>query len=565
MEERVWHSSYEPEVPRSLDYPQVPVYQFLYEAASKKPDGLAIIFFERKFTFAWLKEQVERFATALFTMGVKKDDRVALMLPNCPQIVIAYYGALRAGAAVVLTNPMYVEREIEHQMNDSGTETIVALDHLWPRLAKVKDKTPLRNVILTGMADYMPFPLSALYPVKARRDKLAVGIPPGSGAISFKNLLATTGAKPPAVTHDLADDPAVFQYTGGTTGLSKGAVLTHRNLVVNTLQNRAWIHQARWGEEVVLGVLPLFHSYGMTCVMNIAVVLASPMVLLPRFVVTDLLKAIQKHRVRLFPGAPTMYVAINNHPDLKKYDLSSIEACNSGSAPLMAETQARFQEITGGRLVEGYGLSETSPTTHANPIWGKSKIGSVGVPYPDTDAKIVDLETGEKELPPGEVGELIIKGPQVMKGYWNRPEETAKALRDGWLYTGDIAKMDEEGYFYIVDRKKDLIIAGGFNIYPRDVEEVLFEHPKVMEAAVAGIPDPYRGETVKAYVVLKPGETATEEEIIAFCRERMAAFKAPRLLEFRTSLPKTMVGKVLRRVLVEEDKVKMAKEGEGVV
>ncbi len=564
MGEKVWLKSYEPEVRPTLDYPEVPVYQFLYDSAAKRPNGDAIIFFNRKFSYGWLKDQVERFATALTAMGVKGGDRVALMLPNCPQIVIGYYGALRIGAIVVLTNPMYVERELEYQMNDSGAQTIVALDHFWPRVAKVKDKTPLKNIIVTGMADYMPFPLSSLYPVKAKRDKLVVGVQPGSGAVSFKQLLAATRPAPPSVAHNWADDTAVLQYTGGTTGLSKGAMLTHKNLVSNVTQCRAWFHRSRWGEEVMLGALPLFHSYGMTSVMNMATSLGSAMILLPRFVVKDVLDNIQKHKATIFCGAPTMYVACNNHPDIKKYNLKSIESCVSGSAALMSETQTKFQDITGGKLVEGYGLSETSPVTHTNPIWGTGKIGSIGLPVSDTDSKIVDLETGEKELPPGEIGELIIKGPQVMKGYWNKPEETAKSLRDGWLYTGDIAKMDEDGYFYIVDRKKDIIIAGGFNIYPRDVEEVLFEHPKVMEAAVAGIPDPYRGETVKAYVVLKPGETATEEEIIQFCRERMAAYKAPRLVEFRPALPKTMVGKVLRRVLVEEEKAKMAKEGEGI-
>ena len=564
MGERIWLKSYEPEVPPTLDYPKVPIYQFLYEAAAKRPHGDAIIFFNRRFSYSWLRDQVERFATALTNLGVKKGDRVALMLPNCPQIVIGYYGSLRIGAVVVLTNPMYMERELEYQMVDSGAETIVALDHFWPRIAKIKATTPLKNIILTGMNDYMPFPLSSLYPLKARREKLVVGVQPGSGALSLKHLLATTGAAPPPVAHDWAEDPAVLQYTGGTTGLSKGAVLTHKNLVSNVTQCRAVFHKSRWGEEVMLGALPLFHSYGMTSVMNMAVYLASAMVLLPRFVVKDVLENIQRHKVTIFCGAPTMYVACNNYPEIKKYDLTSIQSCVSGSAPLMAETQTRFQEITGGKLVEGYGLSETTPVTHTNPIWGKCKIGSIGVPVPDTDARIVDLETGLNELPPGEIGELVIKGPQVMKGYWNKPEETARTIRDGWLYTGDIARMDEDGYFYIVDRKKDMIIAGGFNIYPRDVEEVLFEHPKVMEAAVAGIPDPYRGETVKAYVVLKPGETATEDEIIQFCRERMAAFKVPRMVEFRQSLPKTMVGKVLRRVLVEEEKARMAKEGEGI-
>ncbi len=561
MEERFWHQHYPEKVRWSLDYPDVPLYSLVEAAAKEHPATTALIFFNRHFSYSWLGEQVARLATALATMGVKPGDRVAIMLPNCPQYVISYFGVLRAGGVVVQTNPLYVERELEFQLNDSGAETIIALDQLWPRIDRVRKGTPLKRVILTGLADYMPFPFSLLYPVKAKRERHFLGLPPGGAAIAFMGVLASHGAAPPDFKINPAEDVAVLQYTGGTTGISKGAMLTHRNLMANATQCKEWIAEAKPGEEVILAALPLFHSYGMTTCMNFGILMHSPIVLLRRFNAIDTMKAIQKHKVTFFPGAPTMYVALNNHPEVKKYHLNSVKACISGSAALAVEVQQKFQAITGGKLVEGYGLSESSPVTHANPIWGRNKIGTIGLSWPDTDSKVVDLETGEKELGIGEVGELIVRGPQVMKGYWNRPDETAKTLRNGWLYTGDVAKFDEEGYFAIVDRKKDMIIAGGYNIYPREVEEVLFEHPKVMEAAVAGVPDAYRGETVKAYVILKPGETATAEEIIEFCRERMAKYKAPRMVEFRESLPKTMVGKVLRRVLVEEEKQKTAKAG----
>ena len=553
MEEHFWHKFYPEKVRWSLDYPDIPLHNLVEAAAKEHPATTALIFFNRHFSYSWLGEQVNRLATALGRLGVKRGDRVAIMLPNCPQYVVSYFGVLRAGGIVVQTNPLYVERELEFQLNDAGAETIIALDHLWPRIERIRKGTPLKRVILTGLADYMPFPLNLLYPIKARREGNFIGLPGGGAALSFKDVLASHGPTPPEVRIDPAEDVAVLQYTGGTTGLSKGAMLTHRNLVANATQCKEWIAEARPGEEVILAALPLFHSYGMTTCMNFAVLMHSPMVLLPRFSALEAMKAIEKHKVTFFPGAPTMYVALNNHPEVKRYHLNSVKACISGSAALPVEVQQRFQELTGGRLVEGYGLSEASPVTHANPIWGKNKIGTIGLPWPDTDARIVDLETGARELGLGEIGELCIKGPQVMKGYWKRPDETAQTLRNGWLYTGDVARADEEGYFAIVDRKKDMIIAGGYNIYPREVEEVLFEHPKVMEAAVAGIPDAYRGETVKAYVVLKPGEKASAEEIIEFCRERMAKYKAPRAVEFRDSLPKTMVGKVLRRVLVEEE------------
>jgi long-chain acyl-CoA synthetase len=373
------------------------------------------------------------------------------------------------------------------------------------------------------------------------------------GILDYADLLQEGKSQAPPVVPVDPDEVALLQYTGGTTGFSKGAMLTHYNLVSDVVQCVSWNVGAERGKERMLAVLPFFHVYGMTVAMNEAIYLAATIILLPRFQVDDCLEAINAYQPTRFPGVPTMYIALVNHPKVKDYKISSIKVCSSGSAPMPVEALRKFEELTGGKISEGYGLTEASPVTHANPFSGQRKIGSIGLPRPDTDAKIADLETGEKDLPPGEEGELCIRGPQVMKGYWNRPEESAKSLRDGWLYTGDIARMDEEGYFYIADRKKDMIICGGYNVYPREVEETLYLNPKVLEASVLGIPDPYRGETVKAFIVLKPGKKATGEEMIEFCRENLARFKVPTVIEFRDELPKSHVGKVLKKVLREEE------------
>jgi long-chain acyl-CoA synthetase len=557
--EKLWEANYPEHLKRHLEYPDVPVFKLLEDSAERFPDNTATIFVGGRLTFKQLLDKVYRFATALAALGVKKGDRVAIMLPNCPQAVIAYYGALKAGATVVEFNPLYVEREIEYQIKDSGSKVMVALDLLKGRIEKVRESAGLEKVIWTGIKDFLPFPLNILYPIKARREGMLVEVPTTPGNYKFVDLLKEHPASPPQHEFDPSEDVACLQYTGGTTGVSKGCMLTHRNLVVNTVQVHSWMPDIEDGRERILTVLPLFHSYAMTTCMNLAALCAATLILLPRFIIEDVLKAIDKHKPTLFPGAPTIYVAIINHPDVQKYDLKSIKACISGSAPLPVEVQKTFEELTGGRLVEGYGLSEASPVTHCNPVYGLRKVGCIGIPFPDTVSKIVDLETGEKEVPIGETGELVLRGPQVMKGYWNRPDETAETLRDGWLYTGDIAKMDEDGYTYIVDRKKEMILASGYNIYPREIEEVLYEHPKIKEAAAIGVPDKYRGETVKVFIVLKEGEEATAEEIIDFCREKLAKYKVPKLVEFREELPKTIIGKVLRRVLVEEERKKAEK------
>jgi long-chain acyl-CoA synthetase len=548
--ERPWYRFYDEGVPRSMEYPEKTLPDLLRETAAKYPGKTATVFFGGQLAYGELKRQVDALAASLAGLGVKKGDRVAVMLPNCPQAIISAYAVFTLGAVTVMTNPLYVERELGINWGDAGVRTAIILDRLWPRVQKVRQQVDLKDVVVTGVQDYLPIPKNWFYPLKARLDKTWISIGREEGVLFFKELVAR-GGSPPRV--DLSSsDLACLQYTGGTTGTPKGAMLTHRNLLCDAIQFiRYTFYRSREGEERFLAVVPFFHAYGMTAVMNTCVSKAWAMILVPRLDIEQLMGLIIKYRPTFFCGVPAMFAAINNYP--KPVDITSIKACLCGAAPLPMEVMEAFERRTGGRIAEGYGLTEASMVTHINPIYGQRKPGSVGLPISDTDAKIVDVETGTREMPPGEVGELIIKGPQVMQGYWNRPEETAQTIRDGWLYTGDIGKMDEEGYFYILDRKKDIIIAGGYNIYPREVEEVLYEHPKIIEGAVIGVPDPYRGETVKAFVVFKPGEQATPEEIIAFCRERLAAFKIPRLIEFRESLPKTIVGKVLRKELREAE------------
>ncbi|QSS99170.1 long-chain-fatty-acid--CoA ligase [Pontibacillus sp. ALD_SL1] len=558
VDSRPWLKHYPSEIPKSIKYDEKPIHQFLEESAQEYPKKKALHFLGKEISYESLYLEVKQFASYLQYLGLNKGDRVSIMLPNCPQSVVAYYGILLAGGVVVQTNPLYVERELEYQMKDSGAKMIVCLDVLYPRVSNIKGKTDLEHVIVTGIKDYLPFPKNIVYPfIQKKQYGLIVQPEHGGDTHVWEDLMLDASGIVNEVSVDPKEDVAILQYTGGTTGFPKGVMLTHFNLVSNTQMSDAWLYKAKKGEEVILGILPFFHVYGMTSVMNLSIMLGNKMVLLPKFEVEDVLKTIQKQRPTLFPGAPTIYIALLNHPSLQKYDLSSIEACISGSAPLPAEVQEQFERVTGGKLVEGYGLSESSPVTHSNFVWEKRISGSVGVPWPDTDAKIFKPETTE-EAEPGEIGEIAVYGPQIMKGYWNKPEETDQVLRDGWLLTGDLGYMDEEGYFYIVDRKKDMIIAGGYNIYPREIEEVLYEHEAIQEVVVAGVPDPYRGETVKAYVVLKENKTLTEEELDAYSRKHIAAYKVPRIYEFRTELPKTAVGKILRRSLVDEEKEKLA-------
>lgn len=557
---RPWLQHYPEEVAHSLHYPNYSIVQFLIHAVNHYPNNQALYFMGKTLTYRELHADAVRLASELVSRGIVKGDRVAIMLPNCPQAVVSYYGVLLAGGVVVQTNPLYVERELEHQLKDSGAVGIITLDLLYARLARVRGEAPeegpipaLKHVIITSIKDGLPFPKNMLYPIKQRKEGFRPDIPYGMlGVLAYRKLLK--GKAPSAQLPDLAsgDELAALQYTGGTTGTPKGVMLTHGNFVANTLQTSAWCYRAEDGKEKFLAALPLFHVFGLTVLMNMSVSKAGTLILLPRFETETVLKTIGEQKPTIFPGAPTMYVALINHPSTAKSDLSSINVCISGSAALPLEVQEQFEELSGGRLIEGYGLTEASPVTHANPIWGLRKIGTIGIPFPDTDAAVVDPGSG-KFLPPGELGELIVRGPQVMKGYWNRPDETASTLKDGWLRTGDLATMDEDGYFTIMDRIKDVIIASGFNVYPREVEEVLYEHPAVREAAVLGIKDEYRGETVKAYIVLKEGWHVSSSQLDRWCRERLAAYKVPHYYAFRETLPKTMVGKVLRRKLAEED------------
>ena len=558
MTEKPWLAHYPPEIPHTLQYPSMPVQEYLTQAHEQFPEKVAIHFLGKDVTYNELYDSAMKFANYLQKLGIQKGDRVAIMLPNSPQAVISFYGVLYAGGVVVMTNPLYTEREIAYQMTDSGARLIVTLDLLYPRVAKVLKETKLENVVVTAIKDYLPFPKNIIYPfIQKRQTGLSVKVEHRGINHKFLEIMkiASTDVKKPAF--DFEHDLALLQYTGGTTGSPKGVMLTHKNLISNATMCDAWLYKSKKGEETIMGIIPLFHVYGLTTVLILSVMQGNRMVLLPKFDPETALKTINKQKPTLFPGAPTLYIGLMNHPDIAKYDLSSIEACLSGSAPLPAEVQEKFEKITGGKLVEGYGLTETSPVTHSNLVWGERTKGSIGYPYPDTDCKIFLPGTTE-EVPHGEIGEIAIKGPQVMLGYWNRPDDTAATIVDGWLLTGDLGYMDEEGHFFIVDRKKDMIIAGGFNIYPREIEEVLYEHEAVQECVVAGIPDPYRGETVKAYIVLKEGYTVTEEEFDKYCREHLASFKVPRIYEFRKELPKTAVGKILRRSLVDEERAKQS-------
>ena len=554
--QKPWLSHYPKEIPHEITIEEKPLYDYLQQAAAEFPTNTAINFLGKTLTYTELYDQSLKLANYLQSLGLQKDDRVSIMLPNCPQAVIAYYGVLFAGGIVVQTNPLYMERELEYQLKDSQSTFIVTLDLLYPRVSKMKALTSLKHIIVTGIKDYLPFPKNLLYPfVQKKQKKLVVKIEHQGDTHLFKKIMELT--EPVVDLPDLnpAEDIALLQYTGGTTGFPKGAMLTHKNIIANTKMCSSWLYKSKRGKESMLGIVPLFHVYGLTTLLNLSVMQGYKMILLPKFDATEALKTIQKLKPTLFPGAPTIYIALLNHPDIKKYDLSSIDCCISGSAPLPLDVQERFERVTGGLLIEGYGLTEASPVTHANFFGDKRKVGSIGVPWPSTDSAILSYESGGiAEV--RELGEIIIRGPQVMKGYWNKKEEMEATFKDGWLLTGDVGYMDEEGYFYLVDRKKDVIIAGGFNVYPREIEEVLYEHEKVQEVVVAGVPDPYRGETVKAYIVLKNNENATSEEFDQYARQHLAAYKVPHIYEFREELPKTAVGKILRRVLIEEEHAK---------
>ncbi len=551
VQQRPWLKHYEPDVPYTLAYPSQPLFRFLDSAARRHPHTRALIFYDGVLTYRELNDAVNRLANALIQLGVKKGDRVALLLPNSPQMVMAYYAALKAGAVVVSLNPLFNADELGHQLNDSGAETIIALSVFYPLVRMVRAGTPLQRVIVTNIKEYFS-PLRRLLftIVRERREGHRIDLRGEQQVYALADLLARASPEPPNV-EVAPEDLALIQYSTGTTDVPKGVMLTHFNLVANTTQVRHWLTDIEEGNERIVAVLPFSHSYGMTAAMNVGIAIAATLILLPTFSTREVLNVIKKYRPTMFPGVPTMYVAINQYPGVRRFGLQSIRACVSGAAPLPVEVQEEFEKLTRGKLVEGYGLTEASPVTHVNPIYGQRKVGSIGIPLPDTDAKIVDLHTGA-DAPIGTIGELVVRGPQVMRGYWNRPDDTAHVLRDGWLFTGDLARMDEDGYFQIIDRKKDMILAGTYNIYPRDIEEVLYENPKVLEVAVAGVPPEGTEQIVKAYVVLRKGEMATPEEFIEFCRARLADYAVPHLIEFRDQLPKTFVGKVFKRKLEEK-------------
>jgi long-chain acyl-CoA synthetase len=564
MNDRTWIKNYDKGVPATIDYPQVPLQYFLEESAKKYPNVPCTIFKGAKISYKEMNEITDQVSAALASLGVKKGDRVGIFIPNTPQFIMAYFGILKAGGVVVAVNPLYTPREIEYQVNDAGIEIMFVMSNFYKIMKAAQPNTKLKKLIVTNIKETLPPVLRVLFTLaKEKKGGFRIEGGLGDGDIWMKDLIAKFTRADRPKTEVGPDDVALFQYSGGTTGISKGAVALHKNVVANTLQIKKWMVNLNEGSEIVLAAIPLFHVYGMVAGMNFALASGASMVMVPNARdIPDVLENIDKYRTTVFPGVPTLYNAINNNTAVAagKYNLRSIKACISGSAPLMRETKEKFEGLTGGVVFEGYGLSEAPTATHCNPLLGLNKTGSIGMPMSDVDCRIVNLDDSVTSMPIGEIGELIIQGPQVMKGYHNMPTETANALRtlpDGtgpWLYTGDIARMDEDGYFYIVDRKKELIKPGGYQVWPREVEEVIVSNPKVLEAGVAGIPDAYRGETVKAWIVMKPGESMSEEEVKAWCKERLAAFKVPTHIEFRKELPKTTVGKILRRELVRQEK-----------
>ncbi len=550
--EKPWLKFYDKEVPDELVIPPLTIPELLQNSAKKYPNQVASVFVGAQMTYAQLKQQVDQLASALYALGIRKGDRVAIMFPNCPQVMIAYYATLSLGAVSVMTNPLYVERELEHQWRASGVKLVISTTLFWPQIEAVQNTLGIKHVILSGIHDYLPTIKRWFAPIALRRRGRWVDVTYTNTVHNFKKLLRKQFSTPPAVDID-PEDLACLQYTGGTTGLPKGAMLRHRNLIASIAQIRSFLlFEHGDAEDKALAFMPFFHVYGMNGLMNLGIYLAATLVLIPRPEIKDIVDAIASERPTFLTGIPAIFSALNNYKSIDEVDLTSIKAVFSGAAPLPVEVMEKFEERTGARIAEAYGMTEASSVTHVNPLKGQRKFGSIGVPIIGTDSKIVDSEDRTKDLPIGEPGELLIKGPQIMAGYWQDPEETEAAMQDGWLSTGDIAYMDEEGYFYVVDRKKDMILSAGYNVYPREVEEVLYQHPKVLEAAVIGLPDGLRGEKITAYVVLKPGEKAKATEIRAFCRERLAQYKQPRTVIFREELPMSLAGKVLRRELKEE-------------
>lgn len=554
-EEKPWLGNYASRVQSKLEYKSTCLPKFLELSADKYPGKTALNFQGYKITYSKFLEMVDRFAAFLDDRGIKKGDSVAILLPNTIPCVVAYYAILKIGAVAVMNNPLYTDVELDHQFNDSNSKLLITLDLLANRMIDLRNRTNVKDIVYTSIGDYLPFPKSILFPLVAKKKGLAASVKSAENLYKWKDVMAKYPPNPPKVDVSF-DDLAMFQYTGGTTGVSKGVMLTHSNISKQVQQVSGWFPEFTDGDERMIGALPFFHIFGLSTSMNYAIYKGWELILVPKPQPEPLLETMRKFKPTFAPLVPTMYIGMLNHPDIDKTDLSCIKGCFSGSAPLPVEVIKDFENKTGVIVSEGYGLTESCPVTHVNPFGGKWKIGSIGLPIADTECKIVDVDNGTDIMPVGEVGELCIKGPQVMKGYHNKPGATEETLKDGWLYTGDIAKMDEEGYFYIVDRKKDMILSGGYNVYPRDIDEALYEHPFVQEACAIGIPHPTRGEAIKVFVVMKEGKTATEEELIKYCSEKLAKYKLPTEIEFRDELPKTNVGKILRKDLRAEEESK---------
>jgi long-chain acyl-CoA synthetase len=554
-DERPWLGHYPTGTPADIDLPQATIPDFLRDTAARYPDRIAYAYYGRHITYREIDRLSSQFANRLIEHGLKPGEPVIVILANVPQFPIVHYGIMKAGGVVAALSPLLVEREISQLAADSGARIIVTLDRAWDRVGPMVERKEIDVAIVTGPHDELPTMKRLLYPFKFRKEMIKIAHEPSKGVYQFRKFMKGASDKQPTVTIS-PDDMAAFQYTGGTTGLPKAAVLTHRNMTSNAIQIRHWVRELKDGEETILAILPFFHSYGVTLCLHLGTLIGATTVLVPRFEIADVMDQIAKYQPTALPGVPTLYNAINGAAEKneeRKQSMKSIRYCISGGAPLPAEVKRKFEEMTGGYVVEGYGLSEASPVTHANPLDGRARSGFVGMPLPNTESRIIDLETREP-VPQGERGEIAVRGPQVMKGYWKRPEDTAAVLsEDGWLLTGDVGIMDEDGFFQIVDRQKDVVITGGENIYPREVEEVLYQHPKILEAAVVGVPHPVGGQVVKAFIVLRQGETMDRKEVLQYCGEVLAKFKVPRLIEFRSELPKSAAGKILRRSLAEEE------------
>jgi long-chain acyl-CoA synthetase len=554
-EKKPWLEHYLTDVPPNIAYEETCLPEFLERMAQRYPARMALNFQGYEVSFAQLNDMVDCFAVCLQQFGIEKGDAVAILLPNMIPCVAAYYAAMRIGAITVMNNPLYSDCELDHQFNDSGAKLLVTLDLLANRMIDLRPKTKIRQIVYTSIGDYLPFPKNMLFRLVGVKKGLAAKVKPAQDLYRWKPLVAAASSQPPRTQLSM-NDIAMYQYTGGTTGVSKGVILTHGNLS-KQCQQIASLKPGIEDDQVGLGALPFFHVFGLTMALNWPLCQGYGIVLVPKPQPPQLIEAFLKYKPTGASLVPTMYIGMLQHPDIDKLDLSYIEVCISGGAPMPVEIIKEFEERTGALIFEGYGLTEASPVTHTNPVSEeKRKIGSIGIPLPDTLCRIVDISDDTVDMPLGAPGELLIKGPQVMQGYWGKPEASAETLAHGWLHTGDIAVMDEDGFFFIVDRKKDMIIAGGYNIYPRDIEEVFYTHPKVMEATAIGIPHPTRGEAVKVFVALKPGQTATQQDLIDYCSDKLAKYKWPTEIEFRTELPKTLVGKISKKTLREEERMK---------